>query len=310
MSLLIYDFEFNLLTAEHRILSSKWNIFHNEVGSFEAHLPLDSELIRVVTENKYLVAVQKGFSAIIVGKELRDELILYGRTCNWLLSKRITPETAAVTGYAGEIAAGLVRKAFSDVKNFTIDACAGSETEFECGEKLTFNAVAECLKKADMGHEVCFDRTEKKWIFKTHCGRETDLVLSEAHRNAYETACALDILDLATCGRYSLYSEEDGYVRTNIEGDISAVGIYRWETMLDGNTALEAEDDLRGKCERNEISIKVRDTEFGKDYALGDIVRVQVIKGAYRTTVKRRITGVQIYYAQGEYYEQPLLESV
>ena len=158
MTLFVYDFEFNLLLAERGIISSRWVVYYNDVGTFEAHLPITSELTRIVSENRYLVVKQHGLSAIIVGKEIGDELVLYGRTCNWLLSKRITPQKTLTTVYPGDEARRMVVSAFSDVSNFaTVNTLLGEQVKFECTETQTIDAVCDCLKLANLGHELCFN---------------------------------------------------------------------------------------------------------------------------------------------------------
>ncbi|MBO5059985.1 MAG: hypothetical protein J6C82_03635 [Clostridia bacterium] len=309
MTLLLYDFEFNLLAAEPKIIKSKWTIYYNAIGTFEAHLPLESELVKLIMENKYIVAVQKGYSAIIVGKELRDELIIYGRTCNWLLSKRITPAIELVSEDACVLAENIVTSAFYDVGNFSFEGSSGSGIEFECEENITSEVITDCLGMAGLGHELCFDRGNKQWVFRLLYGAENDFIISEAHRNAYDTVFSSDILDLATCGRFSLKSDS-GYERTIFDGDTEKTGIYRWEAMLSGSSAAEAAVSYEKMREQSELSVKVHDAAFGSEYSLGDIVRVQIIKGAYRTTVKKRIKGIEISFAQGTSFEQPILEDL
>lgn len=310
MTLLFYDFEFNLLLAEPKLVRSKWTVYFNGVGSFEAHLPLSSEAVRLVTDNKYLVAVQDGLSAIIVGMELKDELVIYGRTCNWLLSKRITPEFEAVTGKAGALAKGFVSTAFSDVENFVSGTIyEGDSIEFESRQATTLEVVTNCLGQEKLGHRVSFDILAKQWVFDVLKGSENDLIMSEANKNAYDTRILADILDLATCGRF--YQEtESGFESTVLEGDKQKTGIFRWEAELDGKTSGEAAVSLGKMAEKNEITLKARNAVFGKDYDLGDIVRVQIIKGEYRTTVKKRISGVEIRFVQGACGEQPIFEEV
>lgn len=310
MNLLFYDFEFNLLLAETRVVKSKWTVYYNEIGSFEAHLPLTSEAVALVSERQYLVAVQNGMAAIVVGKELRDELIIYGRTCNWLLSKRIIPEFEAVSGTPPELAAGFVASAFADTDAFSVAEYRGGEViEFESGQAELSVIAADCLAQGNFGHRVNFNTAEKLWTFEVLCGKENDLIMSEANRNAYDTVISSDILELATCGRYYLQTD-DGLISTVLEGDIEKSGIYRWETELEGRSAGDAGVSLAKKTERNEITLKARNAVFGRDYDLGDILRVQVIKGACRVTVKKRVRGVQIRFEQGACGEQPIFEDV
>ncbi|MBQ7985926.1 MAG: hypothetical protein IJ304_01505 [Clostridia bacterium] len=308
MTLFVYDFEFNLLFVETGIIKSRWVVYYNDVGTFEVHLPITSELTRIVSENPYLVVKQHGLSAIIVGKELGDELVLYGRTCNWLLSKRITPEFELDTVYSGDAAANMVNTAFSDVDNLVIgNIPKGNQVEFESMENETLDSVRDCLKLSNLGHELCYNEKTKSWEFNVLEGIESELILSEAHRNAFGTKISSDILDMATCGVYNKKTD-DGYTSTNITGDTEKTGIYRWEAKVLGETENEAKINLEKLTEKNKISMETSEISWKKDYALGDVVRIQIIKGAYRTTEKKRVSGVEITTRQGEYSEQPIFE--
>lgn len=308
MTLFVYDFEFNLLLVETGIIRSRWIVYYNDVGTFEAHLPITSELTKIVNEHRYLVVKQHGLSAIIVGVELGSELILYGRTCNWLLSKRITPKIEQSTVYAGEKAIDMVQSAFSDVENFAFgNTPKGIEVEFECTEGETLNAVRDCLDLSSLGHKLSFNEKAKSWDFEILEGRESELILSEAHRNAYSTKISSDILDMANCGVYEKKTDS-GYISTKITGDEAKTGIYRWEAKIFGETKNEAKINLGKLSEKNKISMATNDISWGKDYALGDTLRLQIIKGAYRTTEKKRVSGVEITTRQGEYSEQPIFE--
>ena len=308
MMLYVYDFEFNLLLVESGIIKSRWVVYYNDVGTFEAHLPITSELTRIVSENQYLVVKQHGLSAIIVGKELGDELVLYGRTCNWLLSKRITPKKTLTNGYAGDMAENMLKVAFSDVENFAIGNVArGGQVKFECSQCETLDAVHDCLALSHLGHELIFNPKTKKWELNILEGTEKELILSEAHKNAYDTKISADILDLATCGVYDKKTS-GGYTSTKITGDATKTGIYRWETELLGETESEAKTNLEKLTGKNKISMTTDGISWKKDYELGDIVRLQIIKGAYRTTDKKRVFGVEITTRQGEYSEQPIFE--
>lgn len=306
--LYVYDFEFNLLFAESGIISSRWVVYYNDIGTFEAHLPITSELTKIVSENSYLVVKQNGLAAIIVGKELGEELVLYGRTCNWLLTKRIVTASEEEKVFAGEKASGLVESAFWDVENFEVENnILGDEILFANEQRQAFEAVRDCLNRSGLGHRLVFDEKEEMWRFSILSGGDNGLILSEAHKNTYNTGIRSDILDLATCGLYNRKTD-DGYESTLISGDSEMSGIYRWEAKLSGDTETEAANSLDKCCEKNKISMSLNDVFCGRDYSLGDTVRLQIIKGGYRKTEKRRLCGVKICIDANGYREQPILE--
>ncbi len=310
MTLLFYNFEFEPVCAQTRVISSSWTVYYNGVGRFEAHLPLESDAVETVVSNRYLVARQGNFTAIVTGYELLDELIVYGRTCNWLLSKRITPAVAATEEMPALLAEKFVKAAFYDVENFETGlTCQTDKSVFEFREATTLEAVTACLDTVKAGHSLVFDFKNKKWVFNTFLGGETGLIISEANKNAYDMRVSSDILDYATCGVFDLLSDE-GAVSTEIEKEPDKTGIYRWQAKLAESSESEATASLDEKKVRYEATSKNHGIKLGRDYELGDIVRVQIIKGAYRSTIKRRISGVEVQFAYNKCSEQPIFEEV
>lgn len=308
MMLFVYDFESNLLLAERSIIRSRWVVYYNDVGTFEAHLPTTSELSRIVSENPYLVVKQHGLSAIVVGYELSDELVIYGRTCNWLLTKRITAKIAKGTVFAGEKTAEMVRDAFSDVENFEVKSVAsGEKKEFEAEEGTTLSAVCKCLESSGLGHELIFNEKDNKWEFNILSGKENEIILSEAHKNASNTGISFDLLDYASCGRYER-EKTDGVDTIKIVKNAEKTGIYRWEAKLSASSEEEATKELEALNQKYQLSMDTDGISWKKDYNLGDVLRLQVIKGSFKKNEKRKVMGVEILVEQGIYKETPILK--
>lgn len=297
--LLFYNFDFEPICAEPKVKSVSWTLYYNGVGSFEAHFPLSSELTVITAENRYIVVRDGEKSAIITGREVRDELVLYGRTPNWLLEKRIAPKTESITAEAGVICNNLVSDAFSDVTGFEVTEPPHSEeiTVARTDFLTVSDAVITYLSEAELGHKLDFDTRNAVWVFSVIKGQEVPLLISESNKNAYDTTVCEDILDLADSGYYG----EDGY----IEGENS--GIYRWETALSGESEEEAASELKTKCVNSEVLLKLKGLKFGEDYGLGDILKIQINKGKWRITKRKTISGVRIYMKDGMAEEVPIL---
>lgn len=309
-----YDFEF--LFAEPHCISTRWNLAYNGTGTFEAHLPFSSDAVRLASENPYLVVKEGANTALVTGYAADGDFALYGRTCNFLLSKRVTKAFGTKSGTADSVARDIVSAAFEDVQNFTLgEALNLSESiDFTKNDNLlTSEAVKGCLKMQSLGHEVVFDTANKQWVYKSLMGRELDLIFSEANKNAFDARFTCDILDLADCGYYEKQTEQDGVKSTEtayIGTEGTKSGIYRWEALLNSKSEAEAQSELSRQSARNEASLKVRSAVFGKDFCLGDIVRVQIIKGSLRKTVKKRISAVEIQSRNGFEITQPVFEEV
>ena len=87
-------------------------------------------------------------------------------------------------------------------------------------------------------------------------------------------------------------------------------GIFRWETVLSGESVVEAEICLNEKKEKGQISLKLRSLKLGKDYNIGDVVRIQITKGDWKVTEKKLISGVRILKKDGFSEEIPIFSEI
>ncbi len=380
----IYDFACNLLHIEHNIVSCNWTFYENDIGIFEMHFPLSGELTKIVAQERYLVAVQGNKQAIITGRQFLNEGVLYGRSCNWLLTRFCIAEPFNTDALFenGVIAA----KDAQTVCRYLIEKGLGSESDFVFQENeeagfsevylennevtSVFTLIREVMHQAGGGHSLKLDVTGKRWVFSPTMGKTLPVTLSEDNRNAYESEYCEDMLNFfaggyykqkienkgewdiyanspalynnqsenyATGYRVSLSERETGYESFNrfgfefrngdyivcknrdgvwekaynldgfterIEPTLS--GVYAWETMLDGQSLPEAEQNLVKRKVMQEITVKTRDFIFERDYFLGDSVMQRLEKGSFSSCVVRKITGVNLWYETEEVGEQPI----
>jgi len=225
-----FDFNFKLLHTENEFLSSNWTVYYNDIGTFEAHFDLKSDTLPIVMENDYLVAVQGGLSAIIVGKKVSDELIIYGRTCNWLLTKRVTDAFDTTTAAIDTLLNTKVKKAFPEDYVVAEDGISNPPTIITSRDDKceTFSFVQESLQLANLGHELKFDPIEGKWFFKILKGNEDNpLVISTVNRNAYDISTESDLLNLCNEGwfkkQYQNMGEWDPQENALLDSNGSAI---------------------------------------------------------------------------------------
>ncbi len=374
-----YNFEGQLLAIVHDIVSVNWRICYNDVGTFEAHFNLQSSFVPDIALTPWLVAVQGGLQAIITGRQMGEELILYGKTPNWLLCKRGIPPfvTGDMTEDEGvtvpQIASWVFSKAFDRLDPVKEEAAKGEflQEPFAFWRNTTnqaFEVMRDCADRESAGHRIWFEPKTGTWHFQLYKGNELSIMLSEDNRNAYETEYTEDISELATAGwygrevvsrgdynpvtnkpplknglpenfgkyyqvtqsgsRFGLAMKEGDYLLCDsqagiwriaegeemqelnciwlkLEGDSSASGIYRWDEILSAQTESVAQDELTKKKRIQDISLITRDLKYGKDYELGDIIRVQKTAGGVRLTQKKRVVAVNIWYEQGNSGQQP-----
>ncbi len=309
-----YDFAFTPLMIVHDVTSVNWKIMWNDIGTFEMHLPLREDVVSMLNEHPYIVAMQGKKQAIITGWQLNEECALYGRSCNWLLTRRVTPACEEVTDAAENLARAFVAEAFCDVTEFRLENAQNLEIEVTFGlqqDSSTFEAVQSCLKQGNLGHRLWFDVSGKKWVFQVIAGAEKKLVLSESNRTAHQSAYEEDVLNYYNGGWYRSEAEnEDGVesVRTYLQGNEAKSGIYKWDCVLSGDTATAAEQELKEKKRNQRVTALMRGVAFGQDYGPGDWFCVELDKGGVQRKEIKRVLGVYLWYEAEGSGEEPIFD--
>lgn len=308
-----YDFDFNLLHTEPRFISSRWNLKYNDVGTFEAHFPLESEVLNVVLNNRYIVIEQDGNTAVYIGPDISTELVVYGRTCNWLLAKKVT-KPCSIGGTFDKVVYDLIEKSFGSAVSKGIYPSDADYFSFkEEKSLLTSEAVKKCLDTKKLGQQLRFEPRDKKWFFDILAGKEKNVLLSEANRNAYDTKLNYDLLDYANCGYYESESETGKLLQTFVSNwESEPDTMKKWEALFSADTFVEAKQELETIVDKNQSGCSVRGLKFGNDYGLGDVVRMQIVKGSYAVTLKRRVAEMELRYegSGGVRTETPSFEEV
>ncbi len=313
----LYDFEFNLLHIEPRCISTRWTLYFNDIGALEAHFVPGDEAVKYILDRRYLVIEEKGKFAVITGYMLGEDFTVFGRTCNWLLKKRILHEKKVMSASVDTITGNLVSAAFADTAGLTLgNALDISETVDFTVEPNTclFDAVKECLSLCKCGHSLDFDVKRGRWVYSNFQRRKNNIVFSSANKNAYDIEIENDLLDYADCGYYEKKTVDSEGVQsvctTYLSDDKTQSGIYRWEAVLEGSDEAAAASSLNSKALKEEVSLSTRNVKFGRDYRLGDVVRVQVIKGGLRLDTEKVILGIKILRKNGSEIEEPIFEEV
>ena len=304
-----YNFDFELLDIENKFTYINWTLKYNDIGTFEAHFPINSKILKMCLENDYLIAVQGDNQAIITGKQAGEKLILYGRTPTWLLNKRVTPKFTKITGTPEEICAKLVTEAFSDVENFEVERFENDFDEISFWRNVynpTEKVVSECLDRIEAGHKVVADIKNKKWIYKMQLGTEKPVVISEENKNAYNDSYTEDFQDHVSGGWYESYSDADDGTSEWVYIESDKTGIYKWIGVLGGSSQSEAEESLKTRKWKKEIKFETNNVKYGVDYNLGDTVKVQICYGNFKKTLSKRIKGVETIFENGVYTENPI----
>ncbi|MEE0944887.1 MAG: hypothetical protein UIM24_05495 [Clostridia bacterium] len=334
----LYDFNFNLLAETDRCISSEWELKFNGIGTYEGIFQVNSDFASVFAENEYVIISEDDKQAICVGKYISDNLRVYGRTPEWLLSKRIVLpfKTSVIFGdtYTDPetVIIYLLNQAYKTPAAVCEDGTVSSDIntnavcdEFIVPEKIGVESFGRHFWRnganplSDVIIDLCdiigcgfllrADFQNKCWNFNLVFGQEKHILISKSLKNVYDLTLKESFLDSATGGYYEIYDADAeqkpyGYIK----GEITGTGILYWDTVLSSASGLsEAQKLIKKATPEFKLNCELLGLEYGRDYELGDVVRVQFEMGKFRKTLKRRVTGVSIINSSSQKSIKPTL---
>lgn len=337
----LYDFEYNLLAEADKCISSEWELKFNGIGTYEGIFQANSEFASVFADNEYVILCEDDKQAICVGRYISDNLRVYGRTPEWLLSKRIVlpfktstifegaytdPETLMIyllnQTYKTPVTVSEDGTASGDVNTdavcneFVIPEPVGVESFgrhfWRNGANPLSEVIIDLCDIIGCGFSLRADFKNKCWNFKLIFGQEKHILMSKSLKNVYDLTLKESFLDSANGGYYEIYDADAeqkpyGYIK----GENIGKGMLYWDTILSSASGLsEAQKLIRKATPEYRLNCELLGLEYGSDYELGDIVRVQFEMGKFRKTLKRRVVGVSILNSSSQKSIKPTLEEV
>lgn len=300
-----YDFEFNLLLDTGDVISWRYTKYFNAMGTFRAEFQLSSPVTKLVMEHDYLVCTFSGEAVIITGKEIGNELTLYGRSCDWLLKKRVVLPFAEVERNTGEHIKYLFENAYSDCDDMIMGSCLQGETKIFAQRyyKELSSAVEQALNAENFGWELVFDTIKGKWIFNILKGQDLELIVSEGCKNAAGLSVTGNISEFAN---YCYYGTNGAVNGKGSEEE----GLYRFETYVNSEDEDECDKKLDECRKQWTTELDTVGILYKKHYLLGDTLRVQIIKNELKITRRLRVRGVEMESSYSGYKEKPIFEEV
>lgn len=338
----IYDFEFNLLCIMTDVVSSRWHILYNGIGTYEGHFRMKDKISDIILSNKYIVITQGELQAICTGRIISEELVVCGRTVNWILSKRTRPPFKSREIFGSEytdpetILLYCLKKGFTEppaidenglekadsidqnkvVSNFVLPAPIGAEPLKYHFWRLNANDLSQLTidlcTKLNRGHRVVFDIDNKCWRFEFIYPANNDILLSEATKSIYNVTYTNDMQNKADGGWYPTGKNDDESESSwlYLTGTQNNKGIYFWDSVLSCSGESEAKDTLEKRNITESTKAKLRNLKFNQDYSLGDIVSVYVKFGEFEKLSTCIINGVDIQMTRESSYEEPDLKGI
>ena len=366
---LFYGFDFNLLADFPRVISVNFTRNYCGYGTSELHFSLtETEIITLLEENPYMFFTMGENSAIVTGWKIGEDIAVFGRTPEWLLTKRGVQAFSQTGATAEEIARHAVSMAAGDFVVLDNLAGVGTSQSYSIDKvKILYDVVCEVLDSQNLGFRLMPDIEKKQFLFSVYSGNESLCIISPSNRTAYDMTYTVEKQDMVTnsgwyeqrftnmggwdaynnspslsdnqaanaytfyeitsdtyyqsgskyypverfdyaCPKGSyLYSDTpDGKWKvTNVKPDTvwvylgtsSQSGAKRWDAVLVGTkTRDEALLELSKLKREQRTESETKGIEFGTDYDLGDIVRVQTEFGDFKKAEKKRVTSVGIYF--------------
>ncbi len=224
----LYDFAFRLLYIIPDVKTAYHTVKYNGIGTFEGTFPMTDELMDVLFSHRYLLLVQGDFQAIITGKQAGQEITVFGKSLNWLLTKRSFPAFKTTVLMKNgviprenmpQLLTEAVRHGFSHVEPFvfTVDGAVCNKDNAEelfsrigvpdkekhywrFTRRTLSEIVSEALAPYGCGHRLWADIRNKRWVLEFYCGTKRDILLSEGARNFKNVVLTDDLQDYCTGG--------------------------------------------------------------------------------------------------------------
>lgn len=367
--LFFYDYEFVAVEQFAKCISLNITKKYCGWGSVEIHFPItESRVIRMLRQNKGLFLVTDKVNAVITGWKLGEDIAIFGKTLEWLMTKRTLSPISVSGKTPEEIAIYAVETAMGDFVNTENPLCGGIAENYSSeNAKTVYDVVRDVLKLEKLGFSISADVDNKRLVFKVYKGKTIPVMLSISNRTAYDCNYAVDMQEECSAARFErklidkgewnassnvpnltsgaasnaftfykittagsrfglsclageyIYCDtRDGVWKTNKEKPRSAwdyvskkeeSGALKRETVLSGIKTLEeanAELDLLKTLKKTETM--TRHVFYGKDYELGDVLRVQTEFDDFKVTERKRVTAVDIFFDEDAQGEKPTLD--
>lgn len=296
-----YDFDFNLLYIlppfgrgkGYKAINTQQDL--NSSGTFTIVFK-DNDLKDIAKENRGgLIIDWNGFQGFLTSYHFEDATCqLSGLHLNGLLHREVimarNEETNSVDYFANKAIQSIGWLTNEEVTNAT-SVTYGTDKPQTADEYLqNLFDIGRC------GYEIKADFVSKKYLFKNIVRNKNPLMLSKANLNAYNIKTTYIGKEIAHGGWYKL---EDEWVYIS---ESSNSGIHKIDTVLSATTAIEAKKELRQRKAEFEIVASTQKLVYGRDYKLGDVIRLQ----EDGITQEKVVSGINMWNENG-YGENPIL---
>ncbi len=174
-------------------------------GNSEIHFPISrTEIIEILQKNPYIICVAKDTQMIVTGWRLGEDIAIFGRTPEWLMTKRVLAPFSLSGKSPEQIAEYAVKTAmgdFVDVADFVAEMDMTDYSEEE--PKTVYDTVCGVLQPLGLGFNLRADVVGRRFIFSVRKGKVQPLLISVSNRTACDMRLTRDMQELVdNCGWY------------------------------------------------------------------------------------------------------------
>ncbi len=230
-----YDFDFNRIGDFPKFISLNFENKYCGYGRVELHYSLKNyEIIELLEENPYVFFVAGENSAVVSGWRVSEDIAIFARTPEWLLTKRGANEMSFVSATPEDIVHSAINAAAGDFVAVGDAVGLGNVQTYSTDRvRVLYDVVCEVLKTQGLGFKIVPNTDLKQFVFSVYEGKESLCMLSQSNRTAYDMTYTVEKQDMATNSgwyeqKYTDMGAWDAYNNSPSLSEVNASNAYRF----------------------------------------------------------------------------------
>lgn len=307
MDVRFYDLSFNLLYILPQLSSDKGYVScvltkeFCDNGSFELTF-CDEELEQMIinTDSSVLAKWNNQWAYVHSGNFESFTKKIIGTSLNGLLNRFVvTPRSWISTGISEIVRQATTTNAVYDQfrwLNFDFSSFNSTKkVEYAIDEPMAYDEfLKDVLAYDGGGWELVADEINKTFTLKVYSRTDNGLLLSEKNKNIYNVQYSQNYKEKFNRGWYLSKSTNEW----NIIGDSSGIAQEDSICVLEATNITAAKKELAEKTGVRDIVADTQNLTYGKDYNVGDVIRLQYGGLTLTKFVKSVMMSLEDFYSE------------
>lgn len=199
-NIVFFDFDFVRLGEFSKFISVNYEKKYRGFGSVELHFPVtEYAVVEVLENNQYMFFTVDGHSAIVTGWRVGDDIAIFARTPEWILTKRAVGAFSESGVDAVELVVNIVAENCQDMVLIKTVEIQSATVDFSIDTVTTvYDIVCDILKIPNLGFEITADLSRKQFVFNIISGSERPGLISKSNKTAFDVEYTVDMQDAVT----------------------------------------------------------------------------------------------------------------